>query len=145
MRTLGTAIAAIVTVLALAGPVAAQTPQPVEFKVTVQAEPVMGSLADHVLTFSAPVDLPQVGLAPGTYVFRILAPSVMQVLNKDRSIVYATFFTLPVWRTEVTSAYDVSLVKVDDRSPLRFVKMFEPNRQAGYEVLYGEAPADTER
>jgi hypothetical protein len=94
---------------------------------------------------AAPVDLPKVGLAPGTYVFRILAPSLMQVLSRDRSNVYATFFTLPTWRADVTPSYDVSLVKVDDRSPRRLVKMFEPNRQAGYEVLYGEAPADTER
>lgn len=128
-------LAACVTFLALSGSAGAQT-QPLEFKVTVQAETLKGSAGDHFLTFSGPVAIPEVGLAPGTYVFRLVAPSVMQVLSRDRSQLYATFFTVPVSRGEVTDNYEVTMVRVNDLAPVRIVRWFEPNRSSGYELLY---------
>jgi hypothetical protein len=49
------------------------------------------------LTFNAPVGLPGVGLATGTYIFELADPdgdlSIVRVSSRDRSIVYFTGFT----------------------------------------------------
>ena len=146
MRTFATAVVAVVALLAWSGSAAAQTQsQPVEYRVTVEAAPIAGATGDHFLTFDGPIGLPGVGLAPGTYVFRIFAPSVMQVLNKEQSAVYATFFTLPVRRADVTTGYDASFAKVDDTAPMRLIKWFEPNKPMGYELRYADLAGDTER
>jgi hypothetical protein len=54
------------------------------------------------LTFSAPVALPGVALARGTYVFELAAPqtdpTIVRVLSRDRSTVYFMAFTEMVQR-----------------------------------------------
>ena len=54
------------------------------------------------LTFSGPVGLPGVTLPAGTYVFElpspITSPNLVRVMNKDRSMVYLTSFTLQIAR-----------------------------------------------
>lgn len=49
------------------------------------------------LSFNAPVGLPGVGLAPGTYIFELAAPegdvSIVRVSSRDRSTVYFMAFT----------------------------------------------------
>lgn len=56
--------------------------------------------SDHgkeYLTFNAPVGLPGVGLAPGTYIFELADPavnlSIVRVSSRDRSMVYFMAFT----------------------------------------------------
>lgn len=77
--------------------------QRLEFTVVVKADaasPVTGTPSDHFMTFNRPVDIPGVGLAPGTYLFRFITPSIVQVTSPDRSIAYGMFFTTPVARTD---------------------------------------------
>ena len=64
-----------------------------------------GSVEAHrtmYLSFSAPVTLPGVALAPGTYVFELadpqVDPSIVRVLTRDRSTVYFMAFTEMVRR-----------------------------------------------
>src|SRR5580658_10870899 len=58
-------------------------------------------------TFSGPVELPGIALAPGTYMFRLIAPnndhSVVQVLSADGREIYGLFFTLQVERAPLQS------------------------------------------
>jgi hypothetical protein len=140
VKQIAVVLVASLTLVAWTGLASAQTPQkPLEFKVTVTAEPVVGSAADHFLTFSGPVEIPDVGLAPGTYIFRILAPSVVQVLSKDRKMVYTTFFTIPTWRPDSEEGDVVAFVKTRNDAPLRMIKWFEPNQLQGRELLYPPA------
>jgi hypothetical protein len=82
------------------------------------------------------VGVPGVALAPGTYIFRFVAPSVMQVLKEDRSMAYAMFFTIPTERSEVTSDYAVTLQRIRDDAPPRIATLFPPNAWTGYELAY---------
>src|SRR2546421_12945493 len=65
-----------------------------------------------VITFSAPVEIPGVHLAgwgvlpAGTYVFKILDSlsdrHIVQIFNKDETIVYATILAIPNYRLQAT-------------------------------------------
>jgi hypothetical protein len=138
---------AIVVGLALlafiAAPAAAQ--QPLEYKVTVQGEIVKGSAADHFLTFSAPFQLPDVTLPAGTYVFTVVAPSIVRVSSPDRAHYYAMFFTAPIPQEEATGEYEMVFARTIDTAPQRVTKWFLPYRTSGFEFLYPKAEAATER
>ena len=138
---------AIVVGLALSvfivAPAAAQ--QPLEYNVEVRGETVKGSPGDHYLTFSAPIQLPEVSLPAGTYVFTIVAPSVVRVSSADRAHAYATFFTAPVPQDKAGEDYEMIFTRVDDRSPQRIVKWFLPHRSTGLEFLYPKVDVAGER
>jgi len=123
-------------------PASAQTPG-LEFNVTVlgQTNAVAGSPSDHFLTFSAPVEVPGVALAPGAYIFRFSAPMLMQVVSANRLTVYSTFFVTPIMRTEVTSDYALTLRKVQSDAPSRIVKLFLPETSTGYAFTYPKIEA----
>jgi len=145
VKMFGMTLVALVGVLGWSSQAAAQTqgqPGPVEFTVTVTGDqPVRGSLDEHTLTFSGPVGLPHVTLPAGTYVFRFITPTVVQVLNNDRSEVYSSFFTMPVWRARATANGRAEFERVKDDAPLRLVQWFEADRRRGFEPYYGDAAA----
>lgn len=118
----------------------AQT-QGLEVQVTVLGHTgeVSGSSSEHFLTFSGPVQVPGVALGSGAYIFRFTAPSVMQVLNEDRSMVYAMFFVTPTGRSEITSDYAVTLLRIKDTAPPRLIALFLPDESKGYELTYPRA------
>jgi hypothetical protein len=65
-----------------------------------------------VLTFSGPVSLPTVTLPAGTYLFRFADPAklgstVLQVMDKDAKVVYATLHTIPVVRTSADDKSEI--------------------------------------
>lgn len=97
---------------------------------------VSGSASDHFLNFSGPVGIPGVALAPGTYIFRFVAPSVMQVLGEDRSTAYGMFFVTPTWRSEASDEYAVTLRRIVEDAAARIETMFHPNSLTGYELTY---------
>ena len=82
--------AATVGVLIALTTLSAAAQQPFEYKVNVMGEAVKGSAGDHFLTFSGPFQIPEVTLPAGTYVFTVVAPSVVRVSSPDRSQQYAT-------------------------------------------------------
>lgn len=116
--------------------------QQVEYKVTVRAEEVKGAANDHFLTFSGPVQIPEVTLPAGTYVFSIVAPSVVQVSSPDRTQQYGMFFTAPVYKLQPTDDYDMTIVSSNVAAPGRITTWFLPNREKGFEFLYPEASGD---
>ena len=133
MKRLATMILALAVLAAFATAAVAQ--QPVEYKVTVTADAVKGSPNDHFVTFSGPVHIPDVTLPAGTYVFSIVAPSVVQVTNTDRSQFYAMFFTAPVQRAAADDQYDMKFAS-NELAPNRITRWFLPNRDVGFEFLY---------
>ena len=126
--------------IGLARPANAQGPS-VDVHVTVlgQMGTVSGSSSDHLLTFSGPVEVPGVALSRGSYIFRFIAPSVLQVLSENRSVVYATFFVTPISRSDVTDGYEVTLRKIENDAPVRITALFLPAASTGYEVTYPKA------
>ena len=115
------------------------------FKEEVNVTPEMknrpGAMDDHYLTFSSPFALPNVGLAPGDYVFRTSPSRTIQVLSADRSMAYAWLNTMPVSRESSTDTYEVWFgepLAVDAPRPL--IAWFLPDQSSGYEFVYAKAP-----
>ena len=48
---------------------------------------VRGAAAEHFLSFSAPIEIPGATLTPGTYIFKTVAPLILEVMNEQRSTV----------------------------------------------------------
>src|SRR5262245_38654390 len=96
-------------------PAAAQ--QPLEYRVTVQGEQPKGSANDHFMTFDAPFQIPDVSLPAGTYVFTIVAPSVIRVTSTDRSQHYGMFFATPINRAEPGGDYVMEFVATVPGAP----------------------------
>ena len=136
MKRVATMILALAVLAVFATTAAAQ--QPVEYKVTVTADVVKGSTNDHFVTFSGPVHIPEVTLPAGTYIFSIVAPSIVQVTNADRSQYYAMFFTAPAPRSEAADQYEMTFA-TNELAPNRITKWFLPNRSVGFEFLYPAA------
>ena len=97
---------------------------------------VAGSPSEHVLTFSAPVQVPGVSLAAGAYIFRFVTPSIVQVLAGDRSEVYAMFTAIPTQRKDVTSDHLVTFAYNRFDAPVRVGKLFAPGSSTGVEFIY---------
>ena len=78
-------------------PVAAEAePPPGALLVYVTQAPQSVNLgpSEHLLVFPMAVQIPGVSLAAGPYIFRLVTPSLVQVMSATRSKVYATFFAL---------------------------------------------------
>ena len=135
----------IVGVLIACGAVSAAAQQPLEYKVTVTGEVAKGSASDHFLTFSGPFQIPEVTLPAGTYVFTVVAPSIIRVSSPDRLQQYAMFFTVPIDQPEPGDEYQIVLERTDRAAPARIAKWFLPNTTAGFEILYPKVDAAGER
>jgi hypothetical protein len=134
-RLIGLAIVAI----ALACPAAAQAQQTMDYTVTVtgHARAVKGSAADNFMSFSAPVQIPGVSLAPGTYVFTILPESsVVRVSSEDRRTVYATFFTVPVRRASATDDAQMTFARQGTGAPPRIAAWYLRSQVDGIAPIY---------
>ena len=98
--------ACAVAMLLLPAMALAETPQqvqqqPLEFTVTVHGDSrptPEGSPSEHLMSFSGPIEIPGVGLPAGSYLFRFITPSIVQVTSPDRSTVYGMFLTTPASR-----------------------------------------------
>ena len=71
-------------------------PPPGSFLVYVTQAPQSVNLgpSEHLLVFPMAVQIPGASLAAGPYIFRLITPSLVQVMSATRSKVYATFFAL---------------------------------------------------
>ena len=90
------------------------------------------------LTFSGPVALPGTTLPAGTYVFRVpdarYAWRIVQVLNSDMSVVYATLMTIPQSRD--AEGRDVIFMESEAGTPPRIHAWYPGHRFNGHEFLY---------
>src|SRR5262245_51478407 len=93
----------------------------------------------NYLTFNAPVSLPGVTLAPGTYIFRQPSETdanIVQVLKADRSASYYMGITHPVARTNFQKGTVVSLgeAKPGQAAPIR--AWFPLGEREGHSFMY---------
>jgi hypothetical protein len=106
--------------------------------VTVQGA-ITGSAQEHYLTFSAPVALPGVSLAPGTYIFRRPASNILMVTNARRQP-YAMLSTVATLRTSPSDRYEVVLgAPLADGAPRRIDAWFVPGEATGQQLMYSKA------
>ena len=104
-----------------------------------------------VVTFSGPVEIPGVHLAgwgvlpAGTYVFKILDSQsdrhIVQIFNKEETIVYATVLAIPNYRLKATDKTVITFSERPAGQPEALRAWFYPGRQWGEEFVYPKAKA----
>lgn len=104
-----------------------------------------------VITFSGPVEIPGVHLAgfgvlpAGTYVFKILDSQsdrhIVQIFNKDETIVYATILAIPNYRLKATDKTVITFRERPAGEPEALRAWFYPGANWGEEFVYGKAKA----
>jgi len=103
------------------------------------------------LTFDGPVEIPGVhlrgwGVLPaGTYVFKILDSQsdrhIVQIFNKDETIVYATILAIPNYRLRATDKTVITFRERGVGQPEALRAWFYPGRNWGEEFVYPKAKA----
>jgi len=119
-------------------PVVAQPePPPGSFLVyvTQASQSVNLSPSEHLLIFPIAVQIPGAHLQPGPYIFRLVAPSVVQVMSATRSMVYATFFALNDSGDGDTSRERIKFGQNPEDDLPRIVGWYLPGG-TGYEFVY---------
>jgi hypothetical protein len=104
--------------------------------------PASAQTADErtFFTFSGPVELPGIGLAPGTYMFRLISPSndhsFVQVVSADGKEIYGLFFTLPIERAPLQSQADVRFAESPAGGAPAIQAWWYPYDSTGFEFIY---------
>jgi hypothetical protein len=99
-----------------------------------------------IFTFSQPVELPGNKVLPaGTYAFKLMDSAsdrnVVQIFNKDMTMLYATILTIPDYRPQ---PHDKTIVKFSETSrggPEAIKEWFYPGDQYGQEFVYPKSRA----
>ncbi len=104
-----------------------------------------------VITFSGPVEIPGVhlkgwGTLPaGTYVFKILDSQsdrhIVQIFNKEETVVYATILAIPNYRLKATDKTVITFRERPAGEPEALRAWFYPGANSGEEFVYGKAKA----
>jgi len=104
-----------------------------------------------VMTFSAPVEIPGVHLKgwavlpAGTYVFKLLDSQgdrhIVQIFNKDETVVYATILAIPNYRLQATGKTVVTFRERPAGLPEALRAWFYPGKNWGDEFVYPRAKA----
>jgi LPXTG-motif cell wall-anchored protein len=96
-------------------------------------------------TFSAPVELPGVGLPAGRYLFRLPdatnAHDVVQVLSADGKTVYGMFLTIPDERVDPTGRPEVRFMETRAGDPLPIRGYWMGDQLTGREFVYPKEQA----
>ena len=103
------------------------------------------------ITFSGPVEIPGVhlqgwGVLPaGAYVFKILDSQsdrhIVQIFNKEETIVYATILAIPNYRLTATDQTVITFRERPAGQPEALRAWFYPGRNWGEEFVYPKAKA----
>jgi hypothetical protein len=104
-----------------------------------------------VMTFSGPVEIPGVhltgwGVLPaGTYVFKILDSQsdrhIVQIFNKDETVIYATILAIPNYRLRATDKTVITFSERPAGEPEALRAWFYPGRNWGEEFVYPKEKA----
>jgi hypothetical protein len=92
-----------------------------------------------VVTFNQPVEVPNIVLPAGTYVFKradTTTPNLVQITNADETRVYATLITARDERPETTNDTVITFEERSADSPRAIKEWFYPGDTAGEEFLY---------
>ena len=93
------------------------------------------SPSEHLLIFHMPVQIPGASLPPGPYIFRLVAPSVVQVISATRSTIYGTFFALRTSGDGDTTRERIRFEQRPGDEFPRIVGWYLPG-EIGYEFTY---------
>jgi hypothetical protein len=92
------------------------------------------------ITFSAPIQVPGQVLPAGTYLLKLASRdsdlNTVQIFNADRTVLYATFETIPTERREPTGNTVIDLAKQGGGQPEALLKWFYPGNSTGHEFVY---------
>jgi len=104
-----------------------------------------------VITFSEPVETPGIHmkgwavLPAGTYVFKILDSKsdrhIVQIFNKDETVVYATILAIPNYRIRATDKTVLTFRETAPGEPQVLRAWFYPGHNFGDEFVYPKAKA----
>ena len=104
-----------------------------------------------VITFSQPVETPGVHmkgwavLPPGTYVFKVLDSAsdrhIVQIFNKDETMIYATILAIPNYRLRATSKTVLTFKETPPGQPDVLRAWFYPGKNFGDEFVYPKTKA----
>ena len=97
-------------------------------------------------TFSAPVELPGNKVLPaGTYAFKLLDSvgdrNVVQIFNKDLTMLYATVLTIPDYRTQPQDKPIIKFSETSQGGPEAIKEWFYPGDTYGQEFVYPKSRA----
>ncbi len=94
------------------------------------------------ITFSQPIQVPGQVLPAGTYLFKLVNRdsdlNTVQIFNSDRTVIYATFQTIPTERSEPTGDTVVALAEQGGAQPVALLKWFYPGNEIGHEFVYSK-------
>src|SRR5271163_2552729 len=103
------------------------------------------------ITFSGPVEIPGVhltgwGVLPaGTYVFKIMDSQsdrhIVQIFNKDETVIYATILAIPNYRLKATDKTVMTFRERPAGEPEALRAWFYPGHEWGDEFVYPKARA----
>src|SRR5579862_798060 len=103
------------------------------------------------ITFSQPVEIPGVhlpgwGVLPaGTYIFKLLDSRsdrhIVQILNREGTVVYATILAIPNYRLQATDKTVITFRERPAGQPEALRAWFYPGRNWGDEFVYPKAMA----
>jgi hypothetical protein len=95
-----------------------------------------------IVSFSKPVEIPNLVLQAGTYVFKLAdhgnIPNVVQVFNEDETQIYASLLTIPKYRDTVTDQPDFQFEERNQGEPMAIDAWFYPGENTGYEFVYSK-------
>ncbi len=104
-----------------------------------------------VITFSQPVETPGIHmkgwavLPAGTYVFKVLDSKsdrhIVQILNQDQTLVYATILAIPNYRIRATDKTVLTFSETAPGDPQVLRAWFYPGHNFGDEFVYPKAKA----
>jgi hypothetical protein len=104
-----------------------------------------------VMTFSEPVETPGVHtkgwavLPAGTYVFKVLDSAsdrhIVQIFNKDETVLYTTILAIPNYRLRVTDKTVLTFRETPPGQPVVLRAWFYPGKNFGDEFVYPKAKA----
>ena len=97
-----------------------------------------------LFTFSGPVRMPGVTLAPGQYLFRLADTNtrgVVQVLSSDGKKIFGTFFTIPAMRSAVPDQPEVGFMEAAATAPIPVRTWWYPGETTGFEFIYPKRDA----
>jgi hypothetical protein len=103
-----------------------------------------GVVEKAILTFSAPVELPDMTLPAGTYVFKRPDANnarVIQVFNEDETKIHGTFLTVPTTRMDLSNDNVVTFRETAAGATPALRYWYYPMRKTGHEFIYSKDQA----
>lgn len=92
------------------------------------------------VTVTEPVQVPGHILPPGEYLFVLSSTdterNIIQIFNRDRTVLYATLSTIPCFRMEPTADTLITVHERPKNQPEAIATWFYPGHVFGHEFLY---------